>query len=134
VFAEIKETLLVNKSPLLRSKSPQLVVQEVYGLLIGHYLIRRLMAEAAVRSGAAAVRLSFKRSVEVLEDRMREGAGAAWLLGLGAEISRQKLRPKRLRRYPRVRKATRSRWPNKKPGSRPPPRPKKPFAEVVRIC
>jgi len=134
VFAEIKQTLLLNKSPLLRSKSPQLVVQEVYGLLIGHYVMRRVMAEAAQQARAEAVRLSFKRSVEVLEDRMREGAGPDWLLGLRGEISRQKLRPKRVRRYPRVKKATRSRWPNKKPGSKPPPQPRKPFSEVVRIC
>jgi Insertion element 4 transposase N-terminal/Transposase DDE domain len=133
VFAEIKETLLLNKQPLLRSKQPALVVQEVYGLLIGHYLMRREMAQAAERAGAEAVRLSFKRSLEVLEDRMREEARPGWLAGLRAEMSRQKLRPKRVRRYPRVKKATRSRWPNKKPGSKPPPQPTKPFAKVMRI-
>jgi hypothetical protein len=133
VFAEIKETLLSNKQPLLRSKEPALVVQELYGLLIGHYLMRREMAAAAERAAAEAVRLSFKRSVEVLEDRMRDAAGASWLVGLREEISQQKLRPKRPRRYPRVRKATRSRWPNKKPGSKPPPQPTKPFDKVMRI-
>lgn len=134
VFAEIKETMLVNKQPLLRSKLPGLVVQEMYGLLIGHYVMRRVMAEAAEQASAAAVRLSFKRSVEVVEDRMREGAGSVdWLVGLRGEISRQKLRPKRVRRYPRVRKATRSRWPNKKPGSKPPPQPTRPFAEIMQI-
>ena len=131
-FAEIKQTMLQGGAPLLRSKEPGLVVQEVYGLLIGHYLVRRQMAQAAP-AGAEAVRLSFKRSLEVLEDRLPEGAGPRWLGGLRRELSRQKLRPKRPRRYPRVKKATRSRWPNKKPGSKPPPQPTKPFAKVMRI-
>jgi hypothetical protein len=133
VFAEIKETMLQNKQPLLRSKSPALVVQEVYGLLIGHYLMRREMAQAARQAGAAAVRLSFKHSVEVLEDRMRDAADGGWLAGLRREISQQKLRPKRPRRYPRVIKGGRSHWPNKKPGSKPPPQPTQPFAKVMRI-
>jgi hypothetical protein len=133
VFAEIKGTMLLDKQPLLRSKTPGLVVQEVYGLLIGHYLMRQQMARAAEQAGAEAVRLSFKRSLEVFEDRMSEGAGAGWLAGLRGEIGRQKLRPKRPRRYPRVKKATRSRWPNKKPGTKPPPQPTKPFAKVMRI-
>jgi hypothetical protein len=133
VFAEIKETMLKNKQPLLRSKSPGLVVQEVYGMLIGHYLMRRVMAQAAEQASATAVRLSFKRSLEVLEDRMREDAGADWLAGLRKEISRQKLRPKRTRRYPRVKKGGRSHWPNKKPGSKPPTQPTKPFDKVMRI-
>lgn len=133
VLAEVKGTLLQNKAPLLRSKEPGLVVQEVYGLLIGHYLLRREMAQAAQAAGAEAVRLSFKRSLEVLEDRLKDEAGPRWLEGLRGELSRQPLRPKRLRRYPRVKKATRSRWPNKKPGSKPPPQPTKPFNKVMRI-
>jgi hypothetical protein len=133
VFAEIKGTMLRNGQPLLRSKSPGLAVQELYGMLIGHYLVRREMYEAARGKGVAAVRVSFKRSVEVLEDRMRDGPTAGWLVGLRKEVGRQKLQPRRPRRYPRVKKATRSRWPNKKPGSKPPSQPTRPFHEVVRI-
>src|SRR5207244_9836840 len=67
VFAEIKETLLRNRQPLLRAKEPTLVVQEVYGLLLGHYLVRRVMAQAARPAGAAvpAVRLSFRHRLAV---------------------------------------------------------------------
>ena len=133
VFAEIKETMLKNAQPLLRSKEPTLVVQEVYGLLIGHYLLRRVMAQAARAAAAAAVRLSFKHSLEILEDRMKDEADDRWRAGLCREVSRQKLRPKRLRRQPRVKKATRSRWPNKKPGAKPPPQPTKPFDKVLRL-
>lgn len=135
VYAEIKEVMLQNRQPLLRSKEPGLVVQEVYGLLLGHYLLRQVMAQAARASAlaVAAVRLSFKSSLNVLEDRLKDEAGPNWRKNLEREVGWQKLRPKRARRYPRVKKATRSRWPNKKPGTKPPPQPTKHLSEVVRI-
>jgi hypothetical protein len=132
-FAEIKAAMLQNGQPLLRGKTPGLVAQEVYGLLIGHYLVRREMARSAEAARVEAARLSFERSMGVLEDRMRDGDGDEWLEGLRREIGRQRLRPRRPRRYPRVRKGGRSRWPNKKPGAKPPPRQAKPFAEFMRI-
>jgi Insertion element 4 transposase N-terminal/Transposase DDE domain len=135
VFAEIKVTMLENGQPLLRSKEPGLVLQEVYGLLIGHYAVRRVMAQAARQRAVAteAVRLSFKHSLAVLEDRLKDEAGPDWLKKLEREVSWQKLRPKRPRKYPRVKKTTRSRWPNKKPGSEPPPQPSKHLSEIIRI-
>lgn len=135
VLAEIKETLLQNKQPLLRSKTPELVLQEMYGLLLGHYLVRGVMAQAAQQKGVvvSAVRLSLKNSLEVVEDRLKDEAGPDWRRGLEREVSRQKLRPKRPRKYPRVKKATRSRWPTKKPCSKPPPQPTRHLAEIIRI-
>lgn len=135
VFAEIKQTLLANKQPLLRSKEPTLVVQEVYGLLLGHYLVRRVMAQAARQRQAAvaAVRLSLRNSVRVLEDWLAVPVAGNWLEGLRREVSWQGLRPKRPRRYPRVRKATRARWPSKKPGSPPPPQPTQHLSEIIRV-
>ena len=62
-----------------------------------------------------------------------EAAGAAWLVGLLREVGRQTLRPKRPRSYPRVKKASRSRWPNKKPSSRRSPQPTKRLSEIIRI-
>jgi hypothetical protein len=135
VWAEIKGSLLQNKQPLLRSKKPELVLQEMYGLLLGHYVVRAVMAQAA-RQGAvavAAVRLSLKNSLLVLEDRLKDAVGPWWRRDLEREVSRQKLRAKRPRQYPRVKKATRSRWPNKKPGAKPPPQPTKHLAEMIRI-
>jgi hypothetical protein len=136
VFAEIKESQLQNGTPLLRSKEPMLVVQELYGLLIGHYLVRQQMARAAQRQAAgavAAVRLSFTNSRQVLEDRRKDAAGPGWLEGLQRELSWQKLRPKRPRHYPRWKKASRSRWPSKKAGSPAPVQPRQALAEVLRI-
>ena len=36
--------LLEGKQPLLRSKTPELVEQELYGLLLAHYVVRAVMA------------------------------------------------------------------------------------------
>src|SRR5439155_24547801 len=48
--------------PVLRSQTPGGVVQELYGLLLGHYLIRVLMQEAAATRGIDPHRLSWPRS------------------------------------------------------------------------
>ena len=48
---------------VLRSKTPDLVRQEFYGLLMAHFAIRGLMHEAALRTNADPDRLSFVHAV-----------------------------------------------------------------------
>ena len=55
---------------VLRSKTPELVEQEFYGLLMAHYAIRGLMHEAALRADEDPDRLSFLHSVRVVQRRM----------------------------------------------------------------
>ena len=55
---------------VLRSKTPELVQQEFYGLLMAHFAIRGLMHEAALRAGEDPDRLSFLHSVRVVQRRM----------------------------------------------------------------
>jgi hypothetical protein len=55
---------------VLRSKTPELVRQEFYGLLMAHYAIRGLMHEAALRADEDPDRLSFLHSVHVIQRRM----------------------------------------------------------------
>jgi len=55
---------------VLRSKTPELVQQEFYGLLLAHFAIRGLMHEAALRAGEDPDRLSFLHSVRVVQRRM----------------------------------------------------------------
>ena len=50
----------------LRSRSPDMVLQELYGLLITHYAIRKLMAEAADQAGIDPDRLSFTRALNIV--------------------------------------------------------------------
>jgi hypothetical protein len=55
---------------VLRSKTPELVKQEFYGLLMAHFAIRGLMHEAALRANEDPDRLSFLHSVRVVQRRM----------------------------------------------------------------
>jgi len=55
---------------VLRSKTPELVEQEFWGLLMAHFAIRGLMHEAALRADEDPDRLSFLHSVRVVQRRM----------------------------------------------------------------
>src|SRR6202051_3609777 len=55
---------------VLRSKTPELVQQEFWGLLMAHYAIRGLMHEAALKANEDPDRLSFLHSVRVVQRRM----------------------------------------------------------------
>jgi hypothetical protein len=50
---------------VLRSKSPDLVLQEIWGHLCCHYAIRSLMAEAATHSGHDPDRVSFVAALRI---------------------------------------------------------------------
>jgi transposase IS4-like protein/DDE family transposase len=55
---------------VLRSKTPELVQQEFYGLLMAHFAIRGLMHEAALQADEDPDRLSFLHAVRVVQRRM----------------------------------------------------------------
>jgi Insertion element 4 transposase N-terminal/Transposase DDE domain len=55
---------------VLRSKTPELVKQEFYGLLMAHFAIRGLMHEAALRADEDPDRLSFLHAVRVVQRRL----------------------------------------------------------------
>lgn len=55
---------------VLRSKTPELVEQEFWGLLMAHFAIRGLMHEAALKADEDPDRLSFLHSVRVVQRRM----------------------------------------------------------------
>jgi hypothetical protein len=55
---------------VLRSKTPELVRQEFYGLLMAHFAIRGLMHEAALQADEDPDRLSFVHAVHVVQRRM----------------------------------------------------------------
>jgi hypothetical protein len=60
---------------VLRSKTPELVKQEFFGLLMAHFAIRGLMHESALKADEDPDRLSFLHSVRVVQRRMaRYGA------------------------------------------------------------
>lgn len=68
-FDELK-THLRGARIVLRSKTPDLVRQELYGLLLAHFAIRVLMHEAALKGGEDPDRLSFLHAVRVVRRRL----------------------------------------------------------------
>jgi hypothetical protein len=51
----------------LRSKVAELVEQEFWGLLLAHYLVRKMMAQAALKRGIDPDEISYQGSVEILK-------------------------------------------------------------------
>ena len=68
-FDEMK-THLRGPRVVLRSKTPELVRQEFYGLLLAHYAVRKLMHEAALKADKDPDRLSFVHAVRVIRRKL----------------------------------------------------------------
>ena len=105
--------------PVLRSQTPAGVVQEVYGLLLAHYLVRVLMHEAAATQDLDPRRLSFTATLKILRCRLPECPASQrgcrrWYHRLVQEIAEAVLEPRRNRVNPRVIKRKMSKWPKKK--------------------
>ena len=68
-FDELK-THLRGARIVLRSKTPDLVRQEFYGLLMAHFAVRGLMHEAALKADEDPDRLSFLHAVRVVRRKL----------------------------------------------------------------
>jgi hypothetical protein len=68
-LAELK-THLRGARMVLRSKTPELVKQEFWGLLLAHFAVRGLMHEAALRADEDPDRLSFLHAVRVVRRKL----------------------------------------------------------------
>ncbi len=66
--AQVIEDIL--RRTVLRSKTPDLVKQEFYGLLLAHHAIRGLMHEAALKAGVDPDELSLVHAVRVVRRKM----------------------------------------------------------------
>jgi hypothetical protein len=55
---------------VMRSKTPELVKQEFYGMMLAHRAVRSLMNEAALRQNLDPDRLSFTHSVRVIRRKL----------------------------------------------------------------
>jgi len=69
------ETQLLAPGQGLRSKTPELVRQEFWGLLLAHYAIRALMTEAADTAELDPDRLSFIRTLNVVRRQVTNQTG-----------------------------------------------------------
>jgi transposase IS4-like protein/DDE family transposase len=73
-FDEI-ETHQTGHHRVLRSKTPQLVKQEIWSLLLTHYAIRHIMKDAADTVGTDPDNLSFMRSYRAIRRQVTNQAG-----------------------------------------------------------
>jgi len=64
------KTHLRGSKIVLRSKTPELVRQEFYGLMMAHFAIRGLMHEAALKADIDPDRLSFLHAVRVVRRKL----------------------------------------------------------------
>lgn len=65
----IKEgkTILRKGRITLRSKMPELVKQEFWGMILAHYLVRKMMAQAALDKKRDPDELSYEGSIEIIK-------------------------------------------------------------------
>ena len=73
VFDEFK-THMRSTSTVLRSKTPELVEQGLWGLLLAHFAVRQLIAQAAWQQGIDPDRLSFTHALRVIKRQMPQAA------------------------------------------------------------
>ena len=69
------ETHQLGRNRVLRSKTPELVKQEIWSLLLTHYAIRHVMTQAADTVEYDAERISFMRSVRAIRRQVNGLAG-----------------------------------------------------------
>ncbi|MBV8676006.1 MAG: IS4 family transposase [Planctomycetaceae bacterium] len=123
----------------LRSETPAGVIQEIYAVSLGHFVIRSLMFEAAGSAGLDPDRLSFLGCFQILKCRLPECNSSTprrfeeWYRGLLWEMQQERTNDevRRNRINPRVVKQKMKRFKKKRPEHRRLPPLKKPFAETV---
>jgi hypothetical protein len=125
------------KPAQLRSETPGGVLQEIYALSLGHFVIRSLMFEAAATAGLDPDTLSFTGCFQILKCRLPECDGKtplafeSWYRGLLWEMCQERTEARRNRINPRVIKRKMSKWKKKRPEHRCRPPLKKTFPEAV---
>ena len=122
--------------PVLRSQTPAGVVQELYSLLLDHFVVRTVMFEAADEARVSPLRISFTGTLKILRCRIpecprRRQARNKWWRELVKEVAEEILPPRRNRINPRVIKRKMSKWKKKRPKHRPYPQPTRTFSEAI---
>ena len=123
----------------MRSETPAGVIQEVYALSLGHFVVRSLMFEAAATAGLDTDRLSFLGCFQILKCRLPECNSSTpetfetWYHGLLWEMQRERTDDavRRNRINPRVVKRKMSKFKKKRPEHRRLPPLKKTFVRSV---
>jgi hypothetical protein len=124
----------------LRSQTPVGVLQEIYGLLLAHYVVRAVLVDAAAPTGLSPTRLSFVTTLRLIRDALpefhRSGPAAHPRLyrQLLRDVAATPLPPRRVRSYPRVVKQKMSSFRVKGPTHRHWPQPTRAFHDAVVLA
>ena len=135
-FSEWK--VLMCKGRVLRSQSPEMVRQEIWGMLIAHFIIRKLIFEAAEMKKVSPSEISFTGAFDILHARLPDAPRAKrarkqWYRGLIHEIAQEQLPTRANRINPRKLKRRSKAWPTKRDRDRRPPKPNGQFIDCVQI-
>jgi hypothetical protein len=123
----------------LRSLTPVGVIQELYGMLLAHYAVRRLMHEAALAADVDPDRLSFVHALEVVRDAVMEfqlvapEQSEALYTRMLLDIAAKRLPERRARTNPRVVKQKMSKFKLKRAEHSRPPKPSGSFRAAVVV-
>ena len=115
-----------------------MVRQEIWGMLLSHFIIRTLIFRSAEKAGVEPIRISFTGALDILHARLPEAKKSRrkkkeWLEDLIREIGREQLPPRVDRINPRkIKKRSKAR-PTKRDSDRNPPKPGGRFAEHIEI-
>src|SRR6202789_4211919 len=123
-FDEVKTHTLEREEAYLRSKSPERVTQELWGLAIAYNLVRKIIADVARKADTVPTRISYRHALQLV----RAFWVTAWcaspgvvpkrLDSLNQELALLLLPPRRPRTFPRAVKVKMSNYARKRP---PPP-------------
>ena len=120
-FSEIK-TGMLEQRPTLRSQSPGMIAQELWGVLIAYNMVRLEMARTAKVLGVAPARLSFTLSLQTICYTLHACASTESYGTIPSKIedgrinlSRNILPERRSRTYPRAVKVKMSSYAKKRP-------------------
>ena len=123
----------------LRSLKPRGVIQELYAILIAHYLVRVFMHDAALQADLDPDRLSFVGALHIIQDALIEFqladpiCHAALMARLLNDVAQERLPVRRNRINPRVVKRTILRFPIKRAERDPVPQPALSFRQAIQL-
>ena len=119
-YDEIK-TELLDREETIRSKKPEGVKQELWGILLAYNLVRLEMERIANEADVEPTRISFVEALRLIRDEWEwlsvasPGAIPKRLEALRRNLKRYVLPPRRARSFPRVVKIKMSNYDRKRP-------------------
>lgn len=126
-YDEVK-THLLDRQEAIRSRSPEGVRQELWGIALAYNLVRVEMEKTAAEADVPPTRISFTASLALIRDELGRMGGRAFAPGtipsrlrdLRRNLKRLLLPERRPRGYPRAVKVKMSNYPRKRPAKRRP--------------